>query len=287
MHIAAFGESLLAEVCIRLMGLLPQDGFIGRINENKFLLSCPANPGSEQHAALLQKIYATLSKPFSIQDVQVYISISIAVSEYIGNNQSVDSLVQQAENALRQTKEQEVHRTESYSDQAGSEPRLRTKLREALWLTLDRDELHVLYQPQFNLQTGAVRGFETLLRWNHPEFGAIASADFIPLAEETVIVPIGQWVMKQACDTYKRLLHSFPGAVLTVNISAVQLVKKDFPYDVRNILASSSIQPQVLELEITEHSLMDSFEQDENQLHRLQSSGVKLALDNFGTGYSR
>ncbi|MFH5182115.1 putative bifunctional diguanylate cyclase/phosphodiesterase [Paenibacillus sp. TAB 01] len=162
------------------------------------------------------------------------------------------------------------------------------RLRQELAGALQREEFQLLYQPQFETGTERIRGFEALLRWHHPELGSIPPDKFIPIAEETGwIVPIGEWVLREACR-FNRLLQETEGitAVMCVNISAVQLQEASFADSVCLVLQETGLSPEALELEITESMLILSWAAAADNLCRLQEYGVRIALDDFGTGYS-
>lgn len=169
------------------------------------------------------------------------------------------------------------------SNQASELSRIVSGLNTAL----QDNQFTLQYQPQYDLQLSTLRGFEALLRWNHPELGSVKPLDFIPLTEESrLIIPIGEWVLKEACTTLERIAPSPSELKIAVNISAVQLMDENFVDRVQNILNNSGLASHRLELELTESKLLSSLQIAERQLKKLQQLGIQVALDDFGIGYS-
>jgi EAL domain-containing protein (putative c-di-GMP-specific phosphodiesterase class I) len=162
--------------------------------------------------------------------------------------------------------------------------RMENDLRHAI----ERNELDVFYQPQARVDNGQIVGAEALVRWRHPTRGMVSPADFIPLAEETGLInAIGEWVLRTACAQLQGWLESgVPAMRVAVNLSVKQLLKKDFASTVEQVLADTGLAPSLLELEITESTLMENAQDTLTALHRLRSLGVRLSIDDFGTGYS-
>lgn len=179
----------------------------------------------------------------------------------------------------RVTDRQNEKPAEQGSEQTHMEIFLRTSIQEG--------QLSLHYQPQYNLQIGSLRGFEALIRWNHPKLGSVKPMDFIPLAEETrLIIPIGEWVLQEACRALQQIAPSPSKLTISVNISAVQLMDMQFLDRVKKVLADTGLDPSRLELELTESKLISSLEMASLQLKNLQLLGIQVALDDFGIGYS-
>jgi len=174
-----------------------------------------------------------------------------------------------------------------YDDNLRDEVFKKLKMEEHLSNALEKDELYLCYQPQVDIKSCKIRGFEALLRWKNGEIGMISPLEFIPIAEETgLIIPIGEWVLEKACETNKiwQENHNF-NAIISVNISPVQLKQNDFAEKVKRILDKTGLKPEFLEIEITESILIDSFD-IVDMLWELKKLGVKISLDDFGTGFS-
>src|SRR5690606_39072154 len=169
---------------------------------------------------------------------------------------TVDELCLKADTALRYAMANGPDQTVPYEDRLTEQMRYRTSLEKDLGFALERGQFQLHYQPQYELATGKLRGFEALLRWNHPDWGAVSPAEFIPIAEESrLIVPIGEWVLKTACSTAMRMNLNETGATIAVNVSAVQLLESDFPDRVHEILRMTGLRGERLELELTESML--------------------------------
>ena len=163
----------------------------------------------------------------------------------------------------------------------------RLHIESCLNTALQDNQFTLQYQPQYDLHLSTLRGFEALLRWDHPELGSVKPLDFISLAEESrLIIPIGEWVLKEACTTLVRIAPSPSELKIAVNISAVQLMDEHFIDCVQNVLQNSGLAPHRLELELTESKLLSSIEIAARQLKKLQQLGIQIALDDFGMGYS-
>jgi diguanylate cyclase (GGDEF)-like protein/PAS domain S-box-containing protein len=280
------GDALLRAVADKLSADLPGDVFRARLGGDEFALLMVGSDCDARAADLARKVNDLLSQPFRLDAHRVLIGTSVGIALASGGNRGVgaDQFLQQADLALYAAKAAgrgSFAFFEPEMDRKAQERReLETDLREAL----ARGELVVFYQPLADTRTGVVTGCEALLRWRHPRRGLIPPLDFIPLAEETgLIIPIGEWVLQQAC----REATSWPADIrVAVNLSPVQFKSSNLAGVVEAALMESGLAPWRLELEITESLLMDDCEQNLATLHHLRSLGVRIALDDFGTGYS-
>ncbi|WP_123040586.1 EAL domain-containing protein [Cohnella candidum] len=280
------GNALLRECAGRLGAGLPKDGLISRFNGQDFAVSLPGYD-MLQSLIWIVDMKKKLSVPYLIEGSPYHVTFSTGLAVYEGDAETLQNLFMQAETALRHARESGSNQTVPYESRLTEQIRYRTSLEKDLQFALDRNQFHLSYQPQFELETGKLRGFEALIRWNHPEWGAISPAEFIPLAEQTrLIIPIGQWVLETACEMAMKLKLNEAGATMAVNVSAVQLLEPDFPDRVAVVLRESGLQGRLLELELTETTMVQSFEKAADQLMRLKECGVRLALDDFGVGYS-
>jgi diguanylate cyclase (GGDEF)-like protein len=280
------GDTLLQQVAQRLRECVRGDDLVVRLGGDEFALlqRCGAQPASA--TALARRLVAALSQPFSIDGraVRIGTSVGIALAPFDGTTpgallKSADLALYAAKGAGRGT----FRFFEPAMDESAQQRRL---LQDELRAALALQQLRLDYQPQVNADTGAVTGVEALLRWEHPRRGRVSPADFVPLAEQTgLIVPIGRWVLSQAC----RDAMDWPDSVrVSVNVSAVQFRQGGLLRDVAAALADSGLAPQRLELEITETVMMADTDTDAAvaQLEELRVSGVRVAMDDFGTGYS-
>jgi diguanylate cyclase (GGDEF)-like protein len=282
----SMGSELLEAVRLRLSELAP-DSLISQIRDNDFAYCIKSFKSSEYLLAEAERIHSLLCMPYMVQKRYFHIEVSAGLAVYTGE-ETADMLTHRADTALKHAKDSGPKRIVQYHAKLAEDQLFRLRVEEELHQALENKQLSVRYQPQFDIRTGAVRGFEALLRWNHPELGPVAPDSFIPAAEENLtILPIGLWVLREACRTHRSvILPQFPDAVMCVNISAVQLKDVNFPQLVAQTLTSIGLPANRLELEITETTLIASIDSACQRLEELARIGVKIALDDFGTGYS-
>ena len=196
--------------------------------------------------------------------------------------------MKKADMAMYQAKEEGKNDFRFYSDKINVHSFERLALETSLRLALERKEFALHYQAKLNLKTGAITGMEALLRWMHPELGIVAPAQFIPLAEETgLIVPIGRWVINAACaQSVAWQRQGLPPLCMAVNLSARQFADEDLVHDIKRALEESGLKPEMLELELTESMVMQNIERATKVLAAVKEMGVRLAIDDFGVGYS-
>lgn len=286
LHGVHAANELLKECGNRLRQNVPDGATICRYNGRDFAVTLP-------HYDMLQSLIwlvdtkKLLSAPYMVQDNLCLVTFSSGLAVYEGDESTVDELCLKADTALRYAMDNGLDQTVPYEDRLTEQLRYRTSLEKDLDFALERGQFQLHYQPQYELETGRLRGFEALIRWNHPDWGSISPAEFIPLAEETrLIIPIGEWVLKTACSMAMRMDLNDTNATIAVNVSAVQLLEPDFPDRVHEILRITGLRGERLELELTESTLVQSFEQASKQLQRIKQWGIRLALDDFGVGYS-
>jgi diguanylate cyclase (GGDEF)-like protein len=281
----ATGDALLKAVGERLRNCVREGDTVARLGGDEFsIVQIAAAEQPLAATALATRIIAAIAAPFDLGNHQVTVGTSIGVAIYPADGDSPDQLLKNADLALYRAKNEGrgVHRFfEADMDrQMQARSRLQLDLRSAL--AAGQFELH--YQPLVNLESNAISGLEALLRWQHPTRGMVAPAEFVPLAEENgLIVPIGAWVLRQACLDAAHL----PGSIkIAVNLSAVQLRSRQLVETVFSALVASGLPAHRLELEITESVLLENSEATLATLHTLRELGVRIALDDFGTGYS-
>ncbi len=229
-----------------------------------------------------------MARPVAIEGTEVMVTVSIGVATSDGE-QEAESLVRDSDAAMYQAKARGRSRTEVFDRDMHVQAVDRLELETALRRAVDRHEMRVAYQPQYDLRTGRLNGVEALLRWEHPERGILLPGEFLHIAEETgLIVAIGNWITSAACRATARLHDLAPGAsdiVVSVNLSARQLASPRLIDDVAAIVAAAELPPGALMLELTETVLMDVDASGE-ALTRLHQLGVGIAVDDFGTGWS-
>lgn len=284
----AVGDTLLRATAQRLAGVLPRSSAVARLTANQFAIVVPAPPDRESVRAIAANIFESLGHSFSLPRQDVFMTVSIGVAMFPDDSEEINVLLRQADAALDWAKAQKSNSCRFYRPDmpvvSGDELQLETWLRHAL----ERDQFEVWYQPKYSLRKDRIVGAEALIRWRHPETGYISPARFIPLAEETgLIVPIGEWVLKTVCaKTATWLQMGQPVVAIAVNLSSVQLNQSHLVDSIQHILEATNLPPDHLELEVTETALMQDVESAIALLHQLKDLGVKIAIDDFGSGYA-
>jgi diguanylate cyclase (GGDEF)-like protein/PAS domain S-box-containing protein len=285
------GDRLLGEVASRLRGSVRASDTVARLGGDEFaiLLEDPADGRAPQRAA--ERLLGAFNAPIELDGHSLVITASIGAAVALPGTSSPDELVRNADVAMYVAKARGKSRWTLF------EPGMHMAVHERLQLKTDLlealaagDQMELYYQPVVSLDTQAVVGVEALLRWHHPTRGLVPPLDFLPLAEDTgLIIPIGRWVLQQACAQARRWQQAQPalaGLTMSVNLSGRQLEDPNLLDDVRGAVADSGLDPSTLVLEITETVLMREAEATIEVLHELKSLGVRLAIDDFGTGYS-
>ncbi len=282
------GDKLLQLVASRLVACVRRSDTVSRLGGDEFVVLLYQVEHAEDAAYISKKILSSLAEPFSVDQKHLDISASIGVSTYPGDGQDAETLLQKADTAMYAAKK--LGRNNCQFFRAEMQARLleRQRLEGSLRHALSRNEFTLQYQPKIDLKTGEIAGVEALLRWKHPTRGLISPLQFVPIAEETgLIVPIGQWVLLQACRQTRAWMDAgLPPVRIAVNVSAAEFMAKDFLSGVRAALISTGVDPHNLELELTETVLMRDAEAAVRILHALKAIGVQLAVDDFGIGYS-
>lgn len=283
----SLGDQLLFEVGKRLQALLPDCDAIARIGGDEFNVILD-NGESMPIDLAAQRMIDAFGGPFAINSSRVYVGLSIGIALYPADGTNAEELLRNADAALHQAKMQGRGILRFFSPEMTSRAKERLTLEADLRRALERQELHLHYQPQVDLRSGEIVGCEALVRWQHPERGMIAPGAFIPLAEESgIVVQLGDWVLKESCRQMKQ--WSDAGLLVrqvAVNVSAVQLSRGCLVDSVKTALQCSGIGPEQLELEITESFVMADSDRSFKSLAELKAMGVRLSIDDFGTGYS-
>jgi diguanylate cyclase (GGDEF)-like protein/PAS domain S-box-containing protein len=282
------GDQLLQAVATRVQSCLRESDTVARLGGDEFTLLLPNLIRSEDAAPIAQKILEAVRYPFHIEGREFFITTSIGISLYPEDGTDAETLIKNADTAMYQAKEQGRDNYQLFNAFVNAKALQRITLEHGLRRALANDELAVHYQPIFDLRLGSVTGMEALLRWRHPEMGIVPPATFIPLAEATgVMVPIGGWAMREACRQAKAWHEAgLKHLSLAVNLSVQQLQSPDLLQRVADILKETGLPPRLLELEITESSAMQSPETSIRTLYDLKKLGLRISLDDFGTGHS-
>jgi diguanylate cyclase (GGDEF)-like protein/PAS domain S-box-containing protein len=241
----------------------------------------------EDALGVAHRLRDLMRRPFVIDGRDVVMTASIGISLYPDDGLDAETLVKHADSAMYHAKSKGRDNCQFYSASLTQQAMQRLDRASDLRRALERNELSLVYQPQFELASGQVRSVEALIRWNHPTQGSVAPLDFIPLAEEIgLIVPIGEWVLRKACADAAAWQRAGHGLQVAVNLSPIQFKDAQLVERVRAALAETGLTPSLLELEITEGTVMEDSAATLVTLNALRDSGVKIALDDFGTGYS-
>lgn len=283
------GDSLIKAVAEQLQSCVDGTETIARLSTDEFAIVLTKALPKQAIGELAKKILVSLDRPFLLEDGnEIVITASIGISLYPRNGSNIGKLLQSANIAMNYAKNRGGNLSEFYrtSFNIGSSDRL--ALETNLCHALEREELEVYYQPKVSLSTGKIVGAEALLRWHHPEMGTISPDKFIPIAEETnLIVPIGEWVLKTACQQTKYWQKSgFPTLQIAVNLSGRQFDRANLRANIFQILIDTGLEPKYLELELTESILVQEPEVGVVRLTAFKALGIQIAIDDFGTGYS-
>jgi diguanylate cyclase (GGDEF)-like protein/PAS domain S-box-containing protein len=290
------GDRLLVAAAERFRSCARTTDTVARFGGDEFAILVEDNVGRHDHEALAERLRAAMVQPFTLNGTEVFVSASIGVAvssgDYTADSplEAADEVLRNADVAMYAAKRAGKGRVEAYASSMSADVRYRLELERSLRRALERDELVLHYQPIMVLRTGAVRGVEALVRWEHPEFGHLLPQQFIPLAEETgLITQVGNWVLREACRQLMVWRTAGLGSDLriAVNISSRELLHdRDIAADVAGVLAETGLAAEHLVLEITESVLMQQTANALDKLKALKALGVRLAIDDFGTGYS-
>ena len=293
------GDQLLQQVALRLRASCrdredevgpAQDALapdVARLGGDEFTVIIPGLTRPEDAAKLARRILSSLAHPIRVAGQEIFVNASIGIAIYPDDGEDLETLLMHADTAMYKAKEQGGSSYQAYSRAMNASALQRLTLENALRRALEREEFELHYQPIVDGRTGVPTGAEALVRWRHPELGLLLPSEFIPLAEENgLIVPLGEWVLRQACAQNR----AWQDAGLTpirvvVNLSSRQL-RRSLPETVGRILQTTGLEARFLGLELTESLLVKHQKEDTDTLHALRAMGLHLAVDDFGTGYS-
>jgi diguanylate cyclase (GGDEF)-like protein/PAS domain S-box-containing protein len=282
------GDKLLQCVATRLRDCIRAPDTVSRQGGDEFVVLLQDVHKSEDAIVAANRILEAVAQPHFIEHRELHITASIGVSLYPGDGQDAETLIKNADTAMYQAKEGGRQGYKFFRPEMNVRAVERQSIEEDLRSALERNEFTLHYQPKIDLRTGAVIGTEALIRWNHPERGMVPPLQFIPIAEDCgLILPIGTWVLREACTQVKAWEDAgMPPITMAVNVSAIQFRSEDFLENMFATIREIGIDPQLLEVEITESVLMKHAEVATTILHALRDKGVRISIDDFGTGYS-
>jgi diguanylate cyclase (GGDEF)-like protein len=281
------GDQVLVEVSRRLRSVTRQVDTVARIGGDEFCLVSSDVRTTDDALKIAQTCLDVLRKPILIAERDYAVSASIGISCYPEHGEEPELLQQHADTAMYHAKFNGKNGFQVFTPEINAHLRERIELIADLRRALDNGELRLEYQPQF-LAAGELVAFEALLRWDHPERGTIPPSTFIPIAEETgLVVPIGKWVLDQACHQLAAWREAgYEKLRMSVNVSTLQFERQDWIETISGALKSSGLPPSALELELTETVVMKNCERAAERLAQLRALGISSAIDDFGTGYS-
>ena len=283
----AFGDELLVAIGTRIQSAIRETDIVARLGGDEFVVLAPDIATEVKAEELAGRLMKAVSEPQELAGRQVVANGSVGIALYPDNGKSVEELMANADNAMYQAKSTRDGTAIFFTEDMNTRLRERMQMEQDLNLAIDLRQLEIHFQPLFETASQRPRGAEVLLRWRHPERGAISPAIFIPLAEATgQIVAIGDWVLEQACRNWSAWHNAGinPG-FLAINISRIQF-RKRLSKRLAELMLNYSIPPHAFELEITEGVLLDDHSQVAEELRSLRAAGMTLSLDDFGTGYS-
>jgi len=283
----AIGDLLLTAVAERLTNCLREEDTAARLGGDEFIISLPDVSDAGEAARIAARILGELAKPFKITGHQLHADGSIGIALYPADGGNAETLMRNADTAMYHAKESGRANYQFFSAQMTERVSRRLSTETDLRRALERGEFFLHYQPLIDLGAGRISGAEALLRWPHTEQRCMSPAEFIPIAEDTgLIIPLGEWVLLEACSQAQAWQAQCPGLRISVNLSARQFRQKDLIGMIERVLGETGLAPALLELELTESMLMHHAEETIGILKRLDEMGVHLAIDDFGTGYS-
>jgi diguanylate cyclase (GGDEF)-like protein/PAS domain S-box-containing protein len=282
------GDELLRQFSSRLVDCLRLRDTIGRFGGDEFAAILMLPEGAQDAVSVIDKIRDTLRRPFDLKGHEVTVTASIGVTVFPDDGDDADTLIQYADTAMYRAKEAGRDAFRFFTAEMNEQSLARLDLENALRHAIENEEFVLYYQPKVHIATGRISGAEALIRWQRPGHGMVSPALFVPILEDAgMIVPVGNWVIDQAC---KRISDWGKGGIgpvhLSVNVSGIQFFIGSLEDEVRGALKKHDIAPELLELELTESCLMSNAESTITVLRNLKALGIKISIDDFGTGYS-
>jgi diguanylate cyclase (GGDEF)-like protein/PAS domain S-box-containing protein len=284
------GDKLLSLASTRLRRHIREEDTAARIGGDEFTIILDSIDKAQDAGTVAEKLLLAFQQPFEIDDKTFFLTTSIGISIYPQDGTDANTLIRNADSAMYNAKEYGRNLFRYYREEMTATAMERVVMETSLRGALEQEAFELYYQPQIDMRSGELVGLEALVRWNHPQQGLLAPSKFIPMAEETgLILPIGEWILHQACQQARIWLDrglNRSRISVNCNLSGRQIESEVFHHTVLKIIEETGIEPDLLELEITESSLMDDPQSSSRMLDKLCDIGVRLAIDDFGTGYS-
>lgn len=282
------GDLLITEVAGRIAECLRTSDVLARPGRDEFMILLSEISRAEDAVVIAERILMSVSAPIFLNDRDLVVTGNIGMSIFPNDGESVKPLIRRAYAAMSRARERGRNVYRFYSSQLNDRAFSRLLMENSLRSALQRGEFYLNYQPQADLSTGRIVGFEALLRWRHPEFGDISPTEFVPIIEEIgLITPLSEWVLRTACAQNIAFQQAnFPPMTIAVNLSPRQLYQPGLAEIVGRVLAETGLEPHWLELELTEGALVRNVASASITLSTLHDMGVNIAIDDFGIGYS-
>lgn len=282
------GDKLLKAISSKITDILDETETLCRFGGDEFLLLKRDVTDKNHVADLAKQLLCIFDNNFNLDGKQVFITGSVGICMFPVNGDDKNIILKNADTAMYKAKEKGKNRYEFYNEEMSQLIIKKMLIEKALRVGLKNNEFYLNFQPQVNLKTGKIVGFESLIRLKNDELGFVSPGDFIPIAEENgLIIPIGDWVMETACKkNIEWISKGYEHTCMAINVSSLQIHEADFLEKIKNLITRLGILPQFIELEITESVLMEDMKENVKILQELRNMGIKTALDDFGTGYS-
>ena len=284
------GDQLLLAFARRLRKSLRDVDNLARFGSDEFVMLLEDIESTDFALKVTQRLQTELQSPFQLDGNEIYAPASFGIVIDSGEYERPEDIIRDADTAMHHAKDKGRAQFQVFDPQLHANIRELHQMETDLRKSIDRNEFVLHYQPIVSMASGAIIGFEALIRWNHPERGLIPPDTFIPIAEETgLIIPIGRWVLKEACCdlmAWQKKLKTAHPLFMSVNISSKQFLRPNLLKEIRQILSESRLPPEQLKLEITETALMQNTDETLQLIEKLKEIGIKIVIDDFGTGYS-
>lgn len=283
-----YGDLLLIWCAELIESLVINKGMAARFCGDIFSIILYNTREKEVLKNICSEIINIFKNPFELKDIQVYCTVSIGIAIFPKDGGTVNEILKNADTAMHNSKSISKNNYCFYDEKIAEKIIRRSNIENGLREAIENDELQLYYQPQVNIKNNKIKGLEVLLRWISPKFGFVPPDEFIPVAEETgLIVKIGAWVLESACEQCKKWINKgYEFETISVNISPVQINKKYFLNLIHNVISKNNLDPKILELEITEGTLIKSLKENAELLNTIIRTGVRISIDDFGKGYS-
>lgn len=283
-----YGDLLLTKISKRLSAYNEETATLYRLGGDEFVILVEDFKDMDEVTTIAREVLSKFKNPMRINNNSIFVTVSIGIALSPFHGATIDDLLKNADIAVNKAKEAGKKNSVVYNELMNKTVSERVHIEKCLHTALENKEFELYYQPQLDIRTGKISGFEALLRWNSSELGFVLPDKFIGIAEDThLIIPIGQWVLLNACRFIKKFhKRGYEELSISVNISILEVLQNDFVDNVLEILSMTELCAEYLELEITETMLMKSYNIIADKLEYLRDKGVKIALDDFGKGYS-